>query len=67
MNVGRYEKTYIQSTSSVIEMSILERNNELDVPVDLGAIHCNYIICRLCIIADNSIFTHTFTLFVFPF
>ncbi len=31
-----------QSTSSVIAMSILETNNELDVPVELGDIHCKH-------------------------
>ncbi len=37
-----FEDIHIQSTSSVIEMFILEPNNELDVPVELGDIHCNH-------------------------
>ncbi len=36
-----FEDIHIQSTSSVIEMSILEINDELDVLEELGVIHCS--------------------------
>ncbi len=34
-----FEDIHIQSTSIIIEMSILETNNKLDVPIGLGGIH----------------------------
>ncbi len=37
MNV---EDIHIQNTSSVIEISILETNNELDAPVELSDVQC---------------------------
>ncbi len=37
------EDLHIQITSGVIEMSILEPNNELDVLVELGDVHCTAI------------------------
>ncbi len=37
-----FEDIYIQTTSSVIEMSILEPNNKLTVSVELGEIHCAF-------------------------
>ncbi len=35
-----FEDINIQNTFSVLQMSILNPNNELDVPVELGDIHC---------------------------
>ncbi len=43
MNV---EDIHVQNTSIVIEISILETNNELDAPVELGDVHCTTI-CML--------------------
>ncbi len=38
--IRMFEDIHIQSTSSVIEMSILEPNNELDVCIKVGVVRC---------------------------
>ncbi len=36
-----FEDSLEQISSSFIELNILKPNNELDVPVELGDVHCN--------------------------
>ncbi len=35
-----FEDIHVQNTSCVIEMFILEPNNEPDITVELGDVHC---------------------------
>ncbi len=42
------EDIHEQISSSVIELTIPKLNNELDVPVELGDVHCSRILEMLC-------------------